>query len=254
MDSKSEPVKVDLIVISNASSDATVEVAESFSDRAAALGWRLQVLDILQGGKLNALNVGDRASDADIRVYLDADVVVSPGLLGQLYLLLDHDMPLYGSGRVQIPHAKSFWSRAYTRFYRRVPFIASGVPGCGLFAVNAKGRARWEEFPDIISDDTFVRLSFAAKERVMTQAEYYWPIVEGLGNLIRVRRRQNQGVAEIENKYPELLKNDEKLQMPIREVGSIALCDPLAFLVYGFVALVVKLSPAHKKRDWERGR
>jgi hypothetical protein len=56
-------------------------------------------------------------------------------------------------------------TRAYARFWQRLPF-ARVAPGYGLFAVNAAGRARWGDFPAIISDDTFVRLQFAPEERV----------------------------------------------------------------------------------------
>ncbi len=59
-----------------------------------------------------------------------------------------------------IPPARSALTRAYARFWQRLPFNRTVAPGYGLYAVNAAGRARWEAFPAIISDDTFVRLQF----------------------------------------------------------------------------------------------
>src|SRR5690606_35650380 len=151
--------------------------------------------ELAQGGKPGALNAGDAAARGPMRAYLDADVTVSPPLLAQIVAVLVQAGPAYASGRVNITTRQSRVSRAYARIWRQVPFMRQGVPGCGFFAVNAVGRARWTEFPAIISDDTFVRLQFAPTERHLVQAGYDWPIAEGFGALVRVRRRQDAGVA-----------------------------------------------------------
>ena len=119
--------------------------------------------------------------------------------------------------------------------------------------MNAAGRLRWGAFPDIISDDTFVRLSFRSSERVGVDAAYTWPLVEGWSNLVRVRRRQNAGVDEIKARYPELLCNDDKPPFPLLEKAKLALRDPVGFAVYGGVALAVRFTPA-KTNAWSRGR
>uniref|UniRef100_A0AAN0MD34 Uncharacterized protein n=1 Tax=Yoonia rhodophyticola TaxID=3137370 RepID=A0AAN0MD34_9RHOB len=46
-------------------------------------------------------------------------------------------------------------------------------------------------------------MNFTPAERVEVPATYIWPMVEGFGNLVRVRRRQDIGVAEIAQKYPD---------------------------------------------------
>jgi glycosyltransferase involved in cell wall biosynthesis len=138
----SQPVGAvaEIIVVVNGSTDETAEIARGFAGQAAALGWQLDVLDITKGGKMNALNQGDRTAKGDLRVYLDADVVVSPELLSQIVNKLSCDAPAYSSGKVCIPPAKTLISRAYGRIYRQIPFMETGVPGCGLFAVNKNGR------------------------------------------------------------------------------------------------------------------
>lgn len=186
-----------------------------------------------------------------MRVYLDADVTVSRDLLAQLGAALNVPAARYASGRVRIT-ARGAVSRAYARFWARVPFMAQGVPGCGVFAVNATGRARWGDWPEIISDDTFVRLCFAPHERIGVRAPYDWPIAEGFANLVTVRRRQDAGVAEIRQRYPELLCNDDKPGLAMADMLRLALRDPLAFAVYTGVALAVRLRPA--SGDWSRGR
>lgn len=243
---------VEVIVVANGCTDATVEVARSFSDAAEARGWLLTVIDRPEGGKPGALNAGDAAASGALRIYLDADVLVAPGLLAELVSVLDQPGPRYASGAVEIA-ADSAVSRAYARIWRRVPFMRDVVPGCGLFAVNAEGRARWDAFPEIISDDIYVRLQFRPDERKGVGAPYRWPIAEGWWNLVKVRRRQNAGVREISARYPELVQNDDKPDFPLGEKMVLALRDPLGFAVYAGVALAVKATPK-KMQDWSRGR
>ncbi len=243
---------VEVIVVANGCRDNTANLARGFAVRFKAQNWGFYVTELVQGGKLGALNAGDAKASGAIRVYLDADVTVSPGLLSELTEALSTDEPRYASGKVEIT-AKSPVSRAYARIWRQVPFMAECVPGCGVFAVNAAGRNRWGTFPDIISDDTFVRLSFAPEERIGVSATYRWPIAEGLRNLIRVRRRQDVGVDEIAQKYPARLANDDKPDFPRSRKMDMALGDPFGFAVYAGVALVVKLTKGQTS-GWSRSR
>ncbi|SEO57369.1 Glycosyl transferase family 2 [Salinihabitans flavidus] len=248
------PEGVQIVVVANGCSDATAAEAAGFAAQAGACGWTLDVLDLPEGGKPRALNAGDAAARFESRVYLDADVTVTPDLLPQLAQVLDRADPIFASGRLRIAPARSFATRAYRRIYARVPFMSQGVPGAGLFAVNAAGRARWGAFPQIISDDTFVRLHFTPSERVAVQAPYDWPLAEGPGNLIRVRRRQDAGVAEIARLCPALLENDDKPPLGVAGMARLAARDPVGFAVYAGVAAAVRLTRRDDIQDWSRGR
>ncbi|WP_294608127.1 glycosyltransferase [uncultured Roseovarius sp.] len=243
---------VEVIVVANGCSDATVPEAEAYAGAAQARGWQLQVLDLVEGSKPGALNAGERTATGDIRAYLDADVQIDPRLLSEISGALAGDTPAYASGRVQIPSPHNAFSRAYARFYRQVPFFHHGVPGCGFFAMNRAGRARWGDWPAIISDDTFARLNFAPAERIAVKAGYCWPIVEGFGALVKVRRRQDRGVREFAERYPALLVNDDTRPGACAWLPRAALRAPVGFLAYVAVAIAVRTGKS--SGEWTRGR
>ncbi len=226
-------------MIANGCRDDTAARARAMADRAR--GWGLTVIERAEGGKPGALNAGDAAARGDLRAYLDADVTVSPPLMAALAAALAATLPRYATGRATVPRAASAWTRAYARLWQRLPFAAGPAPGMGLFAVNAAGRARWGGFPNLISDDTFVRLHFAPQERVEVAATYAWPMVEGFGALVRVRRRQDAGVAELAALHPGLLAQEGKARLPPAAVLRLALSDPAAFAAYAAVSAAVRL-------------
>ena len=246
-------VPVDVIVVANGCKDATVARTEAMRPFFGAKGWSLIILDLPEGGKPAALNAGDDvAQPGSMRVYLDADVTVSPGLMSALVRTLDTRAPAYASGRVNIQGGPGSVSRAYARLWRNVPFMRTTVPGCGLFAVNAAGRARWDTFPSIISDDIFVRLQFTPAERHGVEPSYDWPIADGFGRLVKVRRRQDAGVAEIAKRYPQSAANEDKASLGLTGALKLAVRDPIGFGVYAAVGLAVRMG--HQSAEWSRGR
>ncbi|MTH77823.1 glycosyltransferase [Paracoccus aestuariivivens] len=244
--------RVEVIVIANGCRDDTAARGRARIPAFADRGWSLRVEELAQGGKIGALNNGDACARDGIRIYLDADIRMSPELLSGLVEVLDVDIPRYAGGRLVVAPAKSSVSRHYARFWQKLPFVARGVTGAGLFAVNAAGRKRWAEFPEIISDDTFARLQFTEAERFLVDAPYLWPIVEGFGPLVKVRRRQDRGVTEIAQKFPHLLDNQGHVRPDRSELSRLAASDPVGFATYSAVALAVRTR--RKDDGWSRGR
>lgn len=245
------PGSAEVLVLANGCSDGTAEIARSVT---LPQGWSREVADLPQGGKLAALNAGDTRAKGAVLIYLDADVTVTPPLLAQLAGALTPERPLYASGSPRVAPARSRLTRAYGQFWSRLPFVTDGAPGFGLFAMTRTGRERWQDWPDIISDDTFARLSFAPAERIRVPARYDWPMVEGFANLVRVRRRQNVGVEEIAKRFPHLLENDDKRSLGASGLIRLFLRDPLGFAAYALVSLTVKTPLFRSKTRWARGR
>jgi glycosyltransferase involved in cell wall biosynthesis len=243
---------VEVIVVANACTDATADRARAAGPGFTARGWRLSVIELARGGKLGALRAGEAEARGAALVYLDADVVCDPPLLARLAEALGTGQPRYATGRLVVAPATTAVTRAYARIWTRLPFVQGGAVGAGLFAVNRAGRARWGAWPEIISDDTFARLHFAPDERIEVPVAYHWPMVEGFGNLVRVRRRQDAGVQEIARRFPALLANEGKAPVSKGLLARLALSDPLGLAVYLAVHVAVRLKP--KTGDWTRGR
>jgi glycosyltransferase involved in cell wall biosynthesis len=245
---------VQVIVVANGCTDATVAAARTLQAAFGAKGWVLQVLELAEGSKIAALNAGDAAASYDRRIYLDADIRVDSGLVAQLSDVLGREGPVYASGQIRVPKARSLLSERYARFWQKLPFITQGVPGCGVFALNAAGRARWGEFPQIISDDSFARHHFTPEEMHAVPAGFDWPITEGFANLVRVRRRQNEGLAEIARRYPELVANMPPTAPDTGQKIGLFFRDPIGFSIYAAVAVAVHLPLFRNRSAWDRGR
>lgn len=246
------PGGAEAVVVANGCRDRTAEVARGFAERAARAGWGFTVLDLAEGSKPGALNAGDAAAKGATRAYLDADCVVEAGVMAALAAALAPGGPRYAGATPVIPRPQSRISRAYGRFWQRLPFNRTIAPGYGLFAVNAQGRARWGTFPRMISDDTFVRLQFAPQERVQVPDTYRWPLPEGWAALVKVRRRQNAGMAEIGALHPALLHREAKPELGPAGLMRLALKDPIGFAAYAAVTLAV-----HRRaggQEFTRGR
>ena len=244
--------RLQIIVAANACTDRTEEIARSFAAPAETRGWKLLCQSDPEPGKIGALNRADAAALAPLRAYLDADVVCDPLLFGQLRRALSPSAPTYATGTLAVAPAQSRITRAYAALWVRLPFVQGGAVGAGLFAMNAAGRARWGEFPDIISDDTFARLQFAPHERIEVPARYHWPMVEGWRNLVRVRRRQNAGVAEIYRRYPAIGANEGKARLTRGALARLALTEPRGLAVYALVSAAVRLGRPEAAWSWGR--
>ena len=241
-----------VIISANACTDRTVESAKKFEEPFGERGWSLQVLESSEPGKLAALNRAEANLKAGTRIYLDADVICSPRLIARVIDVLSVQHPRYACGRLVLAPARTLATRAYGRVWSQLPYVKRGRTGAGFFCVNSLGRERWGEFPDIIADDHFVRLNFAPEERISVDETYEWPLVEGMNNLIKVRRRQDAGNRQIEDRFPELKKNEDDFRVT-KAYTDLILEKPISFSIFALIVFLARL-PVRERRSWSRGR
>lgn len=249
---------VEIIVAANGCSDETAALARTYEDGFASKGYSLLVLEITRGNKNNAINHSDSMASFGNRLYLDADVVCDNDLIAQIVDELATTKPIYVSGTLNIQEGPSFSSRCYGTIWKATPYIRDTIPGCGCYAVNAAGRALWNQFPKIHSDDKFVRLLFSRYQRRQVKAKYYWPLPQGFLTLIKIRTRWTRGNRQLASLHPELSINDSKrIEWDSRFIKHI-LTNPIATLIfatiYGISTFRAYQGEAHLPITWSRAR
>ena len=78
-------------------------------------------------------------------------------------------------------------------------------------------------------------------------------MVEGFARLVRVRRRQDQGVAELHALRPALMANEGKDRPGKGWLLRRLIADPVAFATYAAVTLAVRAGWG-RQAGWVRGR
>lgn len=199
-----------IAVVCNGCSDRTFDIARSFQSLLENRNFSLTVVNIEQRSKSSALNYGDSLFTEGHRVYLDADVWLSPNALSNIQKTLSTDPVHFCAPVIVVSRAKSWITRSYARVWSALPAVRSDVIGAGLYAVSASGRKRWGMFPDIISDDKFARLHFSDTERCVIQStSFRVDLPEGLRELILVRGRWCRGNRDLKRIFPNLTRYEK---------------------------------------------
>lgn len=153
--------QIELIVVANGCTDATAATARASSSQ-------VHVIDLAEGSKIAALNAGDAAATVFPIAYVDADVVVSGSVLLDLVRELKRNSTLLAAApEMRVDTSESSWAvRQYYRIWALTSYRQSGMIGSGIYVLTREGRARFEEFPEVIADDLFVQRLFSAEERL----------------------------------------------------------------------------------------
>jgi glycosyltransferase involved in cell wall biosynthesis len=244
------PGDLEIWVACNGCTDETARQARRFG---------VNVIETEVASKSEALRLGDRAAETFPRFYIDADVQISREAIGRVSEELESGRCLAAAPRMRVDLSRVPWTvRAYYDIWLRLPYHLEGMIGSGVYAMSREGRARFDEFPDIISDDGFARLQFAPGERMTVEdAEFTIMPPTSLAGVVHVKTRSQKGLLQLHRRYPELMRNDPRsYSNPLVDV----LRDPIrwpASLVYLYVILKTKFVAAWMNyrgdlKTWER--
>lgn len=192
-----------VVVVANACKDDTASRARAFAPH-------VHVIDTPQGGKTNAMNLGerhlrDRGLDRFPRLFLDGDIELTPGSLRAMLAAAAGAAPRVVAATPEFDTAGCDLAvRLYYGAERFNPYHLAGAPnGSGTYCVNAAGRARWSEFPQVLADDGFVERQFASSERhTVSGATARVRVPRTVAALRRVAARVRLGTAELDRIAP----------------------------------------------------
>ena len=116
------------------------------------------------------------------------------------------------------------------------------IGGSGAYALSEEGRSRFGGFPDIISDDGYVRLQFNRQERrLVTEAASVVHCPRNLKSLIIMMTRVDAGGIQLKELEGVLRTRNEEVR-PTERVRAIAKHPLLlpSFLVYATVRFITR--------------
>ena len=201
------PGELEVLVVCNGCKDDTAERAARFSPV-------VQVLESPVASKNAALNMGDEHATSFPRFFLDADIVLP---LADLRTVADvlRGGEIHGAApRMEVDLSDRGWAiRAFYDVWMQTPYVTDNMLGCGVYAISENGRARFDQFPDIIADDCFIRLLFESGERKsVDEACFIMTPPETLWQLIHINVRRQVGMDEMAELYPSSTEGERGTQ------------------------------------------
>jgi glycosyltransferase involved in cell wall biosynthesis len=194
--------ELDVVVVCNGCTDDTAAIAREVDGP-------VRVIETPLGNKTHALNLGDQAARAFPRIYIDADVVVTLPTIRALAECLERDGVFAVAPRPYFELMGCSWAvRAFYDIRCRLPSFGEGIGGSGVYGLSEIGRRRFGAFPNLVADDTYVRVQFKPEERETiksVRSVVFAP--HTLKNLIAIETRADFGTFELASRYPELWTN-----------------------------------------------
>ena len=243
--------EIDVLVVCNGCTDDTVSIARSF-------GPPVRVIETEVGSKAHALNLGDQASLAFPRIYVDADVIITLSSIRALAARLDLGDVLAVAPQSCVDlDGCSWYVRAYYDVRSRLPSARQGIGGSGVYALSHAGRRRFGEFPNVAADDSYVRIQFTPKERetlAYVNSTVFAPRM--IKDLILIRTRAYYGTLELARRCPDLWDNvgERNHRSVVGLLKSPSLWPKL--IVYCYVNIMARYKAVARFRTanfhWER--
>lgn len=239
------PSTWEVIVVCNGSTDGTADIARTFEG--------VKVVETEVPSKSNALNLGDATATAWPRLYLDADIEISPEAVNQVFAALSGEDEHIEAARPMArydTHDASWVVRAYYNVRQRIPEFKEALWGAGAYAMNAAGHARFDSFPSVMADDLFVDRIFPREiKRIVNGPPVVVRTPRDLSSLLKVLRR---GIVA----KTELSGQDSTNQTAKSLLGTIrGPVSAVEAVVYAAIVTVARLQATTSRARsvrWER--
>ena len=218
-----DPAPAEVILIDDGSTDHTAAVAteaarEAFGPGGPSPGIRFTLVRQPNGGKAAALNHGFLLTTTDVAVVLDADTVVSPGLLAAFGRHFADPRVGAVAGNVKVGNRRNLLASLQALEYvvalnldRRAQDVARAmavVPGAaGAFRVAAVRQVGGYHSDTMVEDADLTAALQRAGWRIPYEpgAVAWTEAPECLGDVVRQRRRWSYGTVQVVAKHRRAL-------------------------------------------------
>jgi glycosyltransferase involved in cell wall biosynthesis len=207
-----------VIVACNGCQDSTAQIARQHPG--------VTVLEIGTASKTAALRAADLRTDAAQRVYLDADVVLSPNAAVALIDYLRSETAVAARPPVAFDTAGAAWPvRRWYAVRSRLPSIQGCLWGAGVYALSERGRTRFGEFPDVVADDLFVNDLYAESEIAIVPTD---PVIVSTPrktrDLVRILKRKYRSQSDGSRAPAGVVSTGQRRQL--RDLTALLREDP----------------------------
>jgi exopolysaccharide biosynthesis WecB/TagA/CpsF family protein len=234
---------VEIVVSCNGCTDATAQIARTFAG--------VEVIELETPSKIAALNAADRRASSWPRLYLDADIEVTPGAIAEVFAALQGARVIAARPAfVYDTSGASGLVRSYYRARARIPSAHSALWGAGAYALSEAGHARFAEFPDVTADDLWIDQQFGSAEKCVVDTE---PVVvrtpRNARALLAILRRANRG-----NRQVGSSTSGSSLRQVVASAKTPArVCDAVTYILFALLARRQDgRRPSSGAEGWER--
>ncbi|KDE39242.1 Glycosyl transferase, group 2 family protein [Nitrincola lacisaponensis] len=216
-----------IYVCCNGCTDKTEEIVRSFDG--------VNVISTETPSKINAIRLVERLNIDYPRIYIDSDISIDKDSVIKIVdYLSDQNEPYLAVPQPHIDTSKSALAvkKFYSVWIHTTHCVDDGYGSC-VFALNESARKLFDEFPEVISDDGFVRgIVPAGNISVIEGAISTVSPPKTLGGLIKIKTRSKLGNYELKQLGYDIYQSVSGKPKHYKYVGASSM------FVYYFVNLI----------------
>ena len=182
-----------VIVVCNGCTDNTIQIIKEHFPSITC-----KTIEI--ASKAHAIRHAESLTPGFPRIYLDADISLSRDAAIEIINICH----LNKSPCLVVPKSKmllsrtSFWVKLYYEFWYQTPYVTKQGYGSGVYSLSKLARLRFKEWPDMVSDDGFIRSQFSLEEiNIVKTAQVLVKPPKNLRQLIKIKARSKYGGIEL---------------------------------------------------------